>query len=96
MRLIEKIHLGSRGTCGSPRVHAVLSGMQDVNCSEPRTARLMRKHGIRTKAKRKFRTTTDSSHKLPVAENVLGRKFDPESPNAAWAGDITYLWTQEG
>ena len=56
----------------------------------------MRKHGIRAKTKRKFRTTTDSSHKLPVAENVLGRKFDLESPNTAWAGDITYLWTQEG
>jgi len=31
-----------------------------------------------------------------VAPNVLDRKFDVEQPDTVWAGDITYIWTQEG
>lgn len=93
--LIEKIHLGSRGTYGSPRVHAILSGLGE-NCSLQRVARLMKRHGIRAKTKRKFKATTNSKHNLPVASNILDRDFSPEAPNQAWAGDITYLWTNEG
>ena len=43
---------------------------------------------------RKFKVTTDSNHKLPVATNVLNREFSPSAPNQAWGSDITYLWTQ--
>lgn len=93
--LIEKIHLGSRQTYGSPRIHAVLAGTGE-NCSRQRVARLMNKHGIAAKTKRKFKATTNSKHKLSVAENVLDRNFEPEAPNQSWAGDITYLWTKEG
>ena len=46
--------------------------------------------------KRRFKATTDSKHDLPVAENILDRKFDVEAPNVAWATDITYVWTDEG
>jgi putative transposase len=31
-----------------------------------------------------------------VAPNLLERKFDVDRPNAVWAGDITYIWTQKG
>lgn len=95
VQLIEKIHLGSRETYGSPRVHAALAGKGET-CGEDRIARLMRKHGIRAKTKKKFKATTNSKHKLPVCDNVLNRNFNPEAPNKAWAGDITYLWTREG
>ena len=95
IRAIEDIHRSSRGTYGSPRVHAQLKGMGfDVN--PKKVERLMKKFGIRAKTKRKFRVTTDSKHNLPVASNVLNRDFSPDAPNKAWAGDITYLWTKEG
>src|SRR5204863_317831 len=29
-------------------------------------------------------------------ENLLGRQFDPDSPNEAWVADITYIPTREG
>lgn len=96
VQIIEDIHQGSRGTYGSPRIHSVLAGLDGVNCSLPRTARLMRKHGIRAKTKKRFKATTNSKHNLPVAKNVLNRNFKPSGPNKAWAGDITYLWTREG
>ena len=48
------------------------------------------------KAARKFKTTTDSNHKLPIAPNLLDRDFTASAPNLKWAGDITYLMTSEG
>jgi transposase InsO family protein len=66
------------------------------DANQKKVERLMKKFGIRAKTKRKFRITTDSKHNLPVAENILNRKFTPDAPNKAWAGDITYLWTKEG
>ena len=40
--------------------------------------------------------TTNSSHGLPVSPNLLERRFTVEAPNRVWAGDITYVWTEEG
>lgn len=57
---------------------------------------LMRKAGVECKQRRRYKVTTDSSHKLPVAENILNRKFTVAAPNRVWVADITYLWTQEG
>ena len=45
---------------------------------------------------KKWRATTRSNHRLPVAKNTLNRQFMVESPNRVWAGDITYVWTAEG
>jgi len=57
----------------------------------------MQKHGIFARGKRRFRVmTTDSRHDLPIASNVLDRKFTVAAPNQAWAGDITYIATEEG
>jgi transposase InsO family protein len=61
-----------------------------------RTRRLMKALNLKAKQKRKYKATTDSKHNLPVAENVLNRRFNPTGPNQAWGTDITYLWTQEG
>jgi len=93
--LVGEIHLGSRKTYGSPRVHSILRGMGET-CSKSRVERIMRDNDIRAKTKRKFRVTTDSKHKLPVAENVLDRNFTVGATQSALAGDITYLWTKEG
>jgi transposase InsO family protein len=40
--------------------------------------------------------TTDSTHPLPVAPNLLKQQFSVEKPNTHWSADITYLWTGEG
>jgi transposase InsO family protein len=61
-----------------------------------RIRRIRKKLGIRCKQKRKFRATTDSRHKLPVAENTLGQQFKVAGPNTVWVSDITYVPTDEG
>ncbi len=92
---IQTIHTHSRRTYGSPRVHAELRE-QGVRCSAKRVARLMRQTGIQACRMRRARTTTDSRHAFPVAQNVLGRAFDTSVPNTKWAADMTYIATREG
>jgi putative transposase len=59
-------------------------------------AKLMRIAGLRSKVKKKYRITTDSNHKYPVAENLLKREFNPERINKVWVSDITYIRTKQG
>jgi transposase InsO family protein len=56
----------------------------------------MAEAGLRAKRSRRFRATTDSRSTRSVHGNVLSRDFAVGTPNRAWAGDITYLWTSEG
>ena len=69
--------------------HGVLAGI----C---RIKRIRKKLGIRCKQKRKFKATTNSKHKLPVAENLLNQQFKIIEPNKVWLSDITYVPTDEG
>ena len=92
---IRVIHRESRETYGSPSIwDALLKQGHDVG--EHRVARLMRVEGIRAKTVKKWRATTQSNHRLPVAKNTLNRQFAVEHPNRVWAGDLTYVWTTEG
>ena len=92
---IEEIHAEVKQRYGSPRMTAELKA-RGYECSENTVAELMHQHGIRAKAPKRFVRTTDSNHRLPVAENVLARDFDPAGPNERWCADITYIPTREG
>ena len=92
---IRVIHRESRETYGSPSIWDALI-KQGHHIGEHRVARLMRQHGIRAKTVKKWRATTQSQHRFPVAANTLDRQFTVESPNRVWAGDLTYVWTTEG
>ena len=95
LSVIRVIHQESRETYGSPRIWDAL--IKQGHCvGEHRVARLMRVEGIRAKTMKKWRATTQSNHRLPVAENILNRQFTVAQPNRVWAGDITYVWTTEG
>ena len=61
-----------------------------------RVQKLMQQQGIRARGKRRFKVTTDSAHDLPIAPNLLDRQFTVDAPNKVWAGDITYIATDEG
>jgi len=94
-RRIREIHSQSRRTYGVPRIFKVLRRGGD-RVGLHRIERLCREDGVKACYNRKYRVTTQSSHTLPVAENVLNREFRPTAPNRAWAGDITYVATNEG
>ena len=92
---IRSIHLKSRKTYGSPRITQELRS-QDIKVSRPRIARLMKQEGIRSKAIKKFKVTTNSKHCYPVVSNSLNRDFQAERKGAVWVSDITYVPTQQG
>lgn len=99
---VKAAHAASRGTYGSPRVHAELAAA-GVACCENTVARVMREEGVRSKAHRRFRCrTTDARHAHPVAENLLrdaatgDRDFAADRPDRRWVADVTYVPTGEG
>jgi len=68
----------------------------DRHVSRRRIGRLMGAAGLACKTKRKFKATTNSNHKLPIAPNHLDRQFTVQQPNQTYVGDITYIYTLEG
>jgi putative transposase len=92
---IKALHAENRGTYGRPRITDELNA-QGAKVSQKRIGRLMRENDIAGRHLRRFRKTTDSSHKMPVAPNLIERQFNAKGPNQLWAGDITYIRTWEG
>lgn len=92
---IRRVHADNRAVYGSPRVHAALRG-EDRRVGLNRVARLMRRHGIQGRYKRRRPRTTDSKHFLPLAPNLLARQFATTAPNRIWLADMTYISTDEG
>jgi transposase InsO family protein len=92
---IKAAHKRTRQTYGPERLQHDLAehGIRVGIC---RIRRIRKRLGICCKQKRKFKATTDSKHKLPVAENLLGQQFQVYKPNTVWVSDITYVPTDEG
>ncbi|MDD5581217.1 MAG: DDE-type integrase/transposase/recombinase [Methylobacter sp.] len=56
----------------------------------------MRDAKLACKTRLRFKATTHSKHDLPIAESHLDRQLDVQQPNQVYAGDVTYIYTQEG
>jgi putative transposase len=93
---MKVIFAQSKQSYGSPRMCAELCS-RGWTVSRPRVARLMRKEGLKVKAKRRFvPATTDSNHGLYISPDLLKRSFEVGEINRAWVSDITYIHTLEG
>ena len=53
------------------------------------------RQSLRSVYRKKYRVTTDSNYSKPIAQNLLGRRFDGWAQNRAWTTDITYVLTEE-
>ncbi len=67
---IQAAHVRTRQTYGPERLQAELRA-DGFPAGVGRIKRLRKKLGLRCQQVRRFTTTTDSTHALPVAENVL-------------------------
>jgi len=86
---IQRVHARHRERYGAPRIHAALRA-EGQTVGRKRIERMMRHHGIRARAPRRYRVcTTDSKHSLPVAPNLLDQNFVTDRPNQVWLADIT-------
>lgn len=94
LKLIRAAFAEARSSYGYRRIHARIE--KDFACSRHRVARLMRENDLKPKQRRRFKPTTHSNHKLPVAPNLLHRDFVATAPNNKWVADVTYIGTGEG
>src|SRR5271154_4522061 len=68
---IQRVHAHHRERYGAPR------SAEGQTVSRGRIERVMRQHGIRARAPRRYRVcTTDSKHSLPVAPNLLSAIYE--------------------
>ena len=95
---IKDIHTASRGTYGSPRVHAQLRNDGQA-CGRKRVARRMRHNSIVGRCKRRFRRTTIADpDAATTAVDLVKRSFVPDANeiDRLWCSDVTYIRTWEG
>jgi len=93
---IFDIHVMSRRSYGSPRVHAELRlGDQRLRCSRKRVERLMREADIQGIYRRRGHGCTRRDGTQP-SDDLVGRQFDPDGPDQLWVMDVTEHPTGEG
>ena len=93
-RIID-LHADSGGTYGEPRITAELAH-EGRTVNHKRVERLMREHGIVGHRPRRRRSLTKQDASAPPLPDLVGRLFDPDDIDHTWAGDITYIPTDEG
>jgi putative transposase len=89
-------HHRARQSYGARRLQAELAELGHKR-SLATIKRMRKRLGLVCPGKRRWVRTTDSSHDLPIAPNLLQQRFDQaQSPNEVWVTDITYIDTDEG
>jgi putative transposase len=96
LKHIKRIHADSRGTYGSPRVHAELTLGLGLAVNEKRVARLMRQAGVRGLYVRRRRGCTLRNPDAEPAGDLVNRQFAVTAPDRLWLTDITEHSTGEG
>ena len=94
-RRIRSIYDRSRGTYGSPRIHAELKE-EGARVSRKRVARLMKESELAGVSRRKSVRTTRRDPAARPAPDLVDRKFAASGPNQLWVADITYIPTMAG
>ena len=92
---VKKIAEESNHSYGSRRMKKALNAL-GFPVSRNKARKLMKEAGVSVRQRKKYKVTTNSNHKQPVFENLVKRDFEVSQPDRVYAGDVTYIWTQEG
>lgn len=91
-KISELFYLKHKQMAGSPLITEDLHDNSEYKTVyRSRVAALMKEMGLKCKIQKQFVVTTDSNHKEWIPDNILDRHFNPEMPNLALVGDITYI-----
>ncbi len=93
---IGAIHSRSRGTYGSPNIHAELADDHAIRVGRKRVARLMRAAGLKGATLRRYVVTTQADPKAERPIDLVEREFYATAPDRLWVADITYIPTWSG
>ena len=91
---IKQIHQESRGTYGSPRVHATLR-RQGIGVGKKRVERLMRAHNLQGRVVKVTRRQPGLKRFLARGENLTLEVPPTTGANQIWVSDITYIKVRE-
>ncbi|WP_055483808.1 IS3 family transposase [Sphaerimonospora mesophila] len=93
MKMIHRIHGESRGSYGSPRIHAELTLGLGEKVNHKRVERLMRVAGLQGVYRRRGRRNLVNQ---ATEEDLVQRRFAVDTPDALWLTDITEHPSGEG
>lgn len=96
VEVIRDIHVGSRQTYGSPRVHAELRLGKGIAVNRKRVERLMRVHGIVGVHRRRRGGCTWRDPAGQASSDLVNRHFVADRPDRLWVSDITQHRTDQG
>ncbi len=93
---IVEVYRQSRGTYGSPRVHAELRLGEGILIGRKRVERLMRSAGLEGVYRRRRRGCTTRNPAAEPADDLVNRRFTVDAPDRLWVSDITEHPTGSG
>ena len=83
----------SRGTYGSPRIHALLQ-RAGQRCSRKRVARLMREQQMQARANRIYKRQPPGSIVFTRGIENQQRGLEVDGPDQVWFSDVTFIKVQ--
>jgi putative transposase len=86
--IINDIRRQSRGTYGSPRVHAELRLGRDIRVGRKRVERLMRAEHLQGVTRRRRHGLTRRDSTAVPNDDLVARQFRPQDPDRLWVADI--------
>lgn len=92
--LVTEIHVASRQTYGSIRVHAELTLGRGIDVGRHQVELVMRRAGLRGVVGRRKRPRIDRPD--AIAADLVDRSFARNGPDELWVTDITEHPTREG
>ena len=93
-RILEIYH-DSHQNYGAPKITACLR-MEGEVIAEKTVGKYMKELVIKAQYIKPYTVTTIDSDFSSELKNILNEEFNPETPDAVWCSDITYIWTYEG
>lgn len=94
-RKAKQLFKKSRNSLGYRELRKMLCS-EGFNISDYGVKKLMATLGLVVTQRVAYKVTTKRKHSDSVADNLLNQNFNPVAPNQVWAGDVTYLRTDEG
>jgi putative transposase len=92
---VLKLFKASKGTYGSPRIHAdLLEAGWTIGVNT--VADSMRRQGLQGRKPKHSKGLTRQDKKAPKFPDLLKRDFTATGPNLKWCGDMTEIPTDEG
>ena len=92
---ILQIYHRSNQNYGAPKITRILR-KEGKTIAERTVGKYMQDLGIKAQYIRPYTATTIEPDFGTELKNLLNEEFNPETPDAVWCSDITYIWTKEG